>query len=253
MRPVTLTTHDGVVEEVSTYFWILVSLISQGFSRRAVWYESVVGSVHDIISLAFPKLKDLSGGSVCTLLHELRKKPCLVDVCKGWHQTFQIRGRKRFAGPNLPTFSVTWHPSSIEMADFSPEAPTEEVRLMYQTTTRHVAWPRPVTLLEVGTKGYPCWGEHAGNFVNLSLSLYLYVYIYKYRYIDICMEYMYTCICTLNVHWLWKDISMVPYGIFQCFRGVSAKWQWTSVKRPMWMVAMRNIFSGSLWRAPPRP
>ena len=49
------------------------------------------------------------------------------------------------------------------MADFSPEAPTEEVRLMYQTTsetigaTRHVAWPRPVTLLEVGTKGYPCW------------------------------------------------------------------------------------------------
>ncbi len=99
--------------------------------------------------------------------------------------------------------------------------------------------------------GYTCWKFCES--LSLSLCIIKYLYIYKYIYIYICIEYMYTCICTLNVHWLWKDISMVLYGIFQCFRGVSAKWQWTSVKRPMWMVAMRNIFSGSLWRAPPRP
>lgn len=96
--------------------------------------------------------------------------------------------------------------------------------------------------------GYTCLKFCEAWYTKAASNAYVYnVYIY----IDIICVYMYMYIQFALVVQRYLNGAVWHFKVFQT--GVSAKWHWKSVKRPMWMVAMRNGFSGCLWRAPPRP
>lgn len=106
-----------------------------------------------------------------------------------------------------------------------------------------------------GDEGMSLLGIHAWKFVKhdiqMQLQMHMYIMCLYYIYIDIIYVYMYMYIQFALVVKRYLNGAVWHFKAFQ--RGVSAKWHWKSVKRPMWMVAMRNTFSGCLWSAPPRP